>query len=159
MLTRRFFCSATVFVVCTVLSFAMPPAAQAADTIYGTVVAVKSPTLLTLDYGRGRYDIRLVGMEAPRTPQLSKAAQSFVARLTLNRKARLRFYYREPSGVMVGRLQTDDRVVGLKDVGLELVRAGLVLPAKGFDYTYKDLSAAELDAQRARRGLWSTERP
>ena len=158
MAVRRFLCLLTMLFAVATLNPGLLRSAQAGDSIYGTVVAVKSPTLLTLDYGRSSRNIRLVGVEVPRALQISKAAESFVSRLTLNRKARLRFYYRDRNGVMVGRLQTDDREVGLKDVGLELVRAGLLQRHKGFDYTYKELSAAELEARRGRRGLWSPGR-
>ena len=48
---------------------------------------------------------------------------------------------------MWARLLTADSVVGLnRDVGLELVRAGLARRRQDYDYKYGELSAAENEA-------------
>jgi endonuclease YncB( thermonuclease family) len=60
---------------------------------------------------------------------------------------------------MVSRLSTDDPTIGIKDVGLELLRVGLVRRQKDFDYKYSELSRAETEAQQNRRGLWSAAPP
>jgi endonuclease YncB( thermonuclease family) len=154
---RRFGVSAVVVLV-TAMS---PDVSSAGDSIYGKVIAVRSATDLTLDYGAGTYTVRLVGVQlsppgrGPRTT-LQADARAMVARLTLNRHARLRFYGRTRDGVMLGRLQTDDPEFKLKDVGLELVRAGLAARLANFDYPYGELSKVEAEARAARRGLWST---
>jgi endonuclease YncB( thermonuclease family) len=75
----------------------------------------------------------------------------------------MRLGSRSENGEMVARLLTDDPVNGIKDVGLELVRAGLARRQQGedaqFDYKYGDLSAAEREAQKARLGIWATTQP
>ena len=150
-----------VALACAMLSFALlsPSSARAGDSIYGTVISVKSASEVTLDYGSGRYAIRIVGVDASRNAATSKVAQLFVTKLVLGKKARLRFFGRGPNGEMMGRLMTDDSVIGIKDVGLELVRAGMAQRINAFDYTYGELSRAEKEAQGAHRGLWSTARP
>jgi endonuclease YncB( thermonuclease family) len=58
---------------------------------------------------------------------------------------------------MMARLFTDDPEIGIKEVGVELVRAGLARRQKGFDLKYGELAAAEKEAQGARRGLWAAD--
>jgi len=146
------------FAVLSLALLVLAPA-YAGQTIYGTVTSVKSANTMTLDYGAGHYEIRVVGIQAPAEGRTAVAARTFVAGLVLGKKARLWFYARGPNGEMTGRLMTDDRVIGFKDVALELVRAGIVQRQKNFDYRNGELSRAEKEAQGAHRGLWSTPRP
>ncbi len=161
MAVHRFTRSKLVILACAMLGFVMLPlaGAQAGDTIFGTVTAVKNATDMTLDYGGGRYAIHIVGIDVADKLAKPKAARAFVAKLVLGKRVRLKFYDREPNGVMTGRLLTDDRAIAIQDVGLELVRAGLVRRQENFDYMYGELSSAEREAQGAHRGLWSTARP
>lgn len=161
MAIRRFLHIQHLVLACAVLVFALMPlaGARAGDSIYGTIVAVKRSNLFTLDYGAGRYDVQIVGVEVARDVQNTRAAELFAAKLVLNKKARLRFYSRGPNGEMQGRLLVDDRATGFRDVGLELVRSGLVLRRRNFDYTYGEMSKAEREAQGGRRGLWLKTRP
>lgn len=133
----------------------LPSSAYAGDSLYGTVVNVKSAEVVTFDYGAGRYDIRLIGIEAPKEEPLARKATQFVSNLVLGKKARMRFDHRTPNGEMLSRLFTDDPVTGIKDVGVELVRTGLARRQKGYDYKYGELSAAENEARKAGRGLWA----
>jgi endonuclease YncB( thermonuclease family) len=57
---------------------------------------------------------------------------------------------------MLGRLDTDDPAIGIKDVGVELVRAGLARVQPGFG---GDLAKAENEARQAGRGLWAAAQP
>jgi endonuclease YncB( thermonuclease family) len=133
------------------------------DSLWGKVTQVKSANLVVLDYGNGEpdrtYDIRLVGIDAPREGAFARQAREFVSRLVLGKNARMRLVGKAKNGEMVARLTTDDPVVGIKDVGVELVRAGLARKAKGYDYKYDELAAAEIEAQSAKRGLWATAQP
>jgi endonuclease YncB( thermonuclease family) len=133
--------------------------AFAGDSLYGKVRDVKSADLVTLDYGAGSYPIRLVGIEVPREGPIAQEARDFVVKLVLGKNVRIRFEGRNEQGEMVSRLFTDDPVSGIKEVNLELVRAGLARRQKGYDYTYGELSKAEREAQKERRGLWATEQP
>jgi endonuclease YncB( thermonuclease family) len=131
----------------------------AGDSAYGKVTAVKSAEVVTFDYGTGRYQIRIIGIEAPKDGAFARAARQFVADLVLGKNARMRFDHRARNGEMVSRLFTDDPVLGIKEVGVELLKAGLARRQKGYDYKYGELSAAEDEAQKAQRGLWAPAQP
>jgi endonuclease YncB( thermonuclease family) len=137
-----------------VLGAAMVPA-HAGDSLWGKVTAVKEPTLVTLDYGSGSYEIRIVGIDAPKPgeAQASEALQ-FVSNLVLNKNARMRLNHRAANDEMVCRLFTDDP--GIKEVGVELVRAGLAKRQAGYDEKYGELAAAENEAREAGRGIWAS---
>ena len=42
---------------------------------------------------------------------------------------------------------------------MELLRAGMARREEGYDYKYGELSAAEKEAQTAKRGLWAQTAP
>ncbi|HEX8651797.1 MAG TPA: thermonuclease family protein [Pyrinomonadaceae bacterium] len=134
-------------------------AAFAGDSLYGTVTEVKRADVVVLDYGKGRYNVRIIGIDVPRDATRAAQAKEFVARLVLRKNVRLRFEGRNKNGEMVGRLQTDDREIGIKDVGLELVKAGMARRQANYDYKNRALSAAEDEARRTKRGLWSLTQP
>jgi len=136
--------------------WASAAAAFAGDSIYGTVTAVKSAEVVTLDYGEGQYEVRIIGVEAPKTGPGARRAKQFVSALVLGKKVRIRFDHRAQNGEMVSRLFTAEPNEEIKEVGVEMVRAGLARRQKGYDYKYGELSAAENEAQKNRRGLWAT---
>lgn len=136
------------------LGASVPPL-LAGDSLYGTVTAVASANVVTLDYGAGEYDLHLVGIVVPPKGPLASAARELVAGLVLGKNARMRFYHRTAKGEMLVRLLTDDPVLGIRDVAVELVRAGLAQRQEGFDYPYGELAAAEAEARAAERGLWA----
>ncbi len=133
--------------------------AHAGDSLYGRVTEVKSGNVVTLDYGAGQYDLRLIGIELPNDKALSERATGLVKNLVLGKNARMRFEGRGEDGVMNARLFTDDPVLGIREVALELLRAGVVRRQKDFDFKYGELSAAEREAREARRGLWAADQP
>lgn len=141
--------------VLAVLVAAVVPA-FAGDSLWGKVTAVKEPTLVTLDYGSGSYEIRIVGIEAPKPGEGQWAeALNFVSGMVLNKNARMRFDHRAANDEMICRLFTDDKVIGIKEVGVEMVRAGLARRQPGYDEKYGELSAAENEARTAGRGIWA----
>ena len=125
------------------------------DSLWGKVVDVKAPDLVTIDIGTGKLDVRIVGVDAPREGRRMEEAKSFVSELVLGKDVRLRLEYRDKNKVYVGRLQTDEGEGVIRDVGLELVRAGMVRRHPRYDYKYRELSRAEDDAKRAKRGMWA----
>jgi endonuclease YncB( thermonuclease family) len=143
---------------CLILLFGLLPA-LAGDSLYGKVPEVKSAEVVVLDYGAGRYNIRIVGIVAPTTEPLASQAKQFVSNLVLGKNARIRLEGRNKDGEMVSRLFTDDPDIGIKDVGVELLKAGLARRLPDYDYKYGELAAAEKEAQAAGRGLWSAARP
>lgn len=129
--------------------------AYAGDSLYGKIVEVKSADLVVLDYGKGQYTVRIIGIVPPNVEQIAAQSRAFVAGLVLNKRVQLRFEGRNSKGEMVGRLLTAYDDSAIKDVGLELVRAGLARKQQDYDYKYGELSAAEREARSAKRGLWS----
>jgi endonuclease YncB( thermonuclease family) len=145
---------------CVVLLASLLPA-FAGDSIFGKITEVRSGEVAVLDYGQGQYTIHIIGIDAAVTPALTEEARQFVSKLVLDKNVQLRFGGRAPNGEMFGQLLT----VGdpIKDVGLELVKAGLARRKPGdehlYGYKYGELSAAEREAQRAKRGLWAQTPP
>jgi endonuclease YncB( thermonuclease family) len=129
--------------------------AQAGDSLYGKVTEVKSGDVVTFDAGDDQYVLRLVGIEVAKDAALAKEAVQLVSQMVLGKNARMRFEGLGKDGLMQSRLYTDDPELGIKEVSLELVRAGVARRLEGFDFKYGELSAAESEARNARRGLWA----
>src|SRR5207247_4212211 len=55
------------------------------------------------------------------------------------------------AGEMVGKLEIEVPDQGVKDVGLELIKAGLAKRQTNYDYKYRELSAAEAERSEERR--------
>jgi len=149
--------------MCTKITFVgllifwiVPVSVCAGKSIYGKVTEVASANLLTLDYGTGQYSIRVAGIDAPKEGPFATEAKQFVANLVLGKNVRLRFLGRTPNGEMLGRLDTDDPVIGIREVAVELVRAGLARAQIGFD---QELTNAENEAREAKRGIWAPAQP
>lgn len=133
--------------------------AAAGDSVYGKVTAVKRADLVTFDHGAGSYDVRLVGIELPENRAVAEEATRLVTRMLLGKPARLRFEGRGPNGEMVGRIHTDDPVLGIKDVGVEVVRAGLATPQRTYrGFKYDEPAQAMKEARAKKLGLWSNSR-
>jgi endonuclease YncB( thermonuclease family) len=147
---------------CLVLLAGLFPA-FAGDSVYGKVTEVRSADVVILNYGRGQYVIRIIGIDVAKEGPVAGQAKEFVAKLVLGKNARMRLGSRAENGEMVSQLFTDDPVIGIKDVGLELVRNGLARRQQGedyqFGYKYHELTKAEIEAQRAQRGLWAATKP
>lgn len=140
-------------------AFLRARAASGGDSLWGKVVAVKAPDLVTIDIGTGQLDVRIVGIDVPREGRRMEDAKKLVSDLVLGKNARLRLEYRAKDKQYVGRLQTDEGEGVIRDVGLELVRAGMVRRQPRYDYKYRELSRAEDDAKRAKRGMWAATPP
>jgi endonuclease YncB( thermonuclease family) len=141
--------------LCVALVGAAAPA-PAGDSLWGKVTAVTEPTLVTLDYGTGSYEIRIVGVLAPAAGEAFHAeALAFVSGLVLDKNARMRLRRRAANDELVCRLFTDDPEIGIKEVGVEMVRAGLARRQEGYDEKYGELAAAEAEARGAGRGIWA----
>jgi endonuclease YncB( thermonuclease family) len=136
----------------------------AGDSVYGKITEVKSAGIVLLDNGGPKpFVIQIIGIDVPKTGPIASEAKQFVTTLVLNKNARARIESRAQNGDLVARLLADDSVTGTRDVGLELIRAGLARRRKGedaqFGYKYGELAGAEREAQRVRRGLWKTTNP
>ena len=58
--------------------------AHAGDSLYGTVTEIKAPDVVTLDYGAGQYELKIVGIDVPREGPIAVKAREFVSNLLLN---------------------------------------------------------------------------
>jgi endonuclease YncB( thermonuclease family) len=141
------------------LPLAMLAPVFAGDSLYGKVTEVKGADLVTFDYGAGQYELRIVGIDVPEELPAASEAIGFLSRMVLGRNVRMGFNHRTQDGEMLARLYTDDPDIGINDVSVELVRAGLVRRKEGFDFRYGELASAEREARSARRGLWNTVQP
>jgi endonuclease YncB( thermonuclease family) len=145
---------------CVVLAMGMRGApAFAADSIYGRVTAVKSADVVVFNYGKGEYVLRVIGVDPPDDERRSADSRRFVANLVLGKNVRARIERKAPNGEMYARLYTDDPTIGIKDVGLELIRAGLARRQPTYDGKYGEMAAAEDEARNARRGIWVQAKP
>lgn len=149
--------------ICGVLLLGSIPA-LAGDSLYGKVTEVRSASIVVLENGgKGRFVIRLVGIDVPAEGVIATEAKQFVEKLVLGKNARMRLAERLENGEMAARLLTDSPETGIKDVGLELVRSGLARKQKGedyqFDYKYGELTRAENQAREGKRGLWAPVQP
>jgi len=99
--------------------------------------------------------VRLIGIDAPTEGPPAAQATSFVSKMVLGKNARIRFDHKAQNGEMVSRLLADDPKTGVKDVGIELLKAGLARKQQGYDYKYGELAAAEDEARKAKRGIWA----
>lgn len=152
-LSRRNFLSKLGFLAAALSGFVSP--VLAGDSLYGKIVEVKSADVVVLDYGAGQYTVRIVGIDAPKQRALADQAKKFVSDLILGKNVRLRLERRAENGELIAKLSTDDPVIGIKDVGIELLTAGLAQRQPNFDYKYNELSVAENDAKKVKRGLWA----
>ena len=149
-----------VWLGCLVLLASVLPA-FAGDSIFGKITEVRSGEVVVLNYGSGEYIVHIIGIDAAANTATVDQARQFVAKLVLDQNVQFRFGSRSQNGEMLGQLYTTDPP--RRDVGLELVRSGLARRKPGdehlYGYKYGELSAAEREAQRTKRGLWAETPP
>ncbi|HEU5166962.1 MAG TPA: thermonuclease family protein [Chitinophagaceae bacterium] len=127
---------------------------SAGDSVYGKVTTVKSPTQMRFEFDSGFFNIRLAGIDVPRT--IADSATQFVTRMTLRKNGRIRLEGRVENEVLV-RLFMDDSLKGVREVAVEMLRNGFATRKQNVDFKYGELAAAQREAQVARRGLWSKQ--
>lgn len=131
-----------------------------AKAFSGKVTEVRSADVIVVDTGSGQYVVRIVGINPSREGSFASGAKDFVTKLVLGKEVRARFQSRDANGEMISQIFVGEPG---KDVGLELVRAGLAQRQQGpdpqFGYKYDELSKAENEAREANRGLWAPTPP
>jgi len=147
-----------------VLGFATQPAA--AKRLDGVFTVVKDANVVVLDYGEGTYDVRIYGTEAPADGQpFAAEAKAFVREALLGKPGAMRFKYRNAKGEMVARVFYYDTDGHERDLGVDLAAAGLAWLRPGARYRPEEegkpdqLTAAQAEAQAARRGVWRESEP
>lgn len=125
----------------------------AGDLFEGRVTEVKSGAVVTVETDAARYDVKIIGIVLPsQEGRLASRARERVSTLVLGKLIRVRYFRRDRDGTMLGQIYVGQPGV---DVGIELLRAGLVRKQPEFDFPKGELAAAERQARRAKRGLWA----
>ena len=138
-------------------SAARKNSAKAALTeITGLVFRVSDGDTLTLRDARGsEWRIRLHGIDSPEKGQdFGKRAGAELARLVKNRNVRVAVVDTDKYGRIVGRVY-----LGEMDVNLEMVRLGCAWHYAAFAPDDSGLAAAEMEARREKRCIWSLPNP
>lgn len=99
--------------------------------------------------------VRLWGIDAPEMDQpWGNVAKSALIALTHRRQLAI-----DPKGNSWGRLVGIARRGKEVDVGLELIKMGLAWHDPRYAPKAKEYAEAEAEARKARRGLWSDDKP
>jgi endonuclease YncB( thermonuclease family) len=99
-------------------------------------------------------EVRLEGVDCPEFGQaFCKRAKQFTSGLVFGKDVSVKEVTFDNYGRMIGRV-----FIGETDLSLELVRAGLAWHYKRYSKETQ-LSDAEVEARRNRRGLWADETP
>ena len=131
------------------------PGRRRGEQFQGQVVAVHDGDTVTVLRGAEQVKVRLACIDAPERGQaFGSRSRQRLAELVMRRAVTAVVIDRDDYGRAVARLTCDGA-----DVNLAMVRAGLA-----WHYRYHcpgdtALAAAETEARRARRGLWTDARP
>ncbi len=165
-LDLRFAPKAAFLVLAALGALAWTAQPAVAKRLDGVFTAVKDANVVVLDYGEGSYDVRIYGTEAPADGQpFAAEAKAFVREALLGKPGAMRFKYRNSKDQMVSRVFYTDAQGVARDLSVELAAAGLAWLRPGARYRpaeegqIDELTAAQADAQRARRGIWSVSNP
>lgn len=135
-------------------------AAVAARMEVEVVGVTDGDTLVVLNSNKAQHRVRLAGIDAPEKRQaFGTRAQEALASAVFRRSVVLEWHKKDRYGRLVGKVTLADR-----DVGLELLAAGLGWHYKAYEHEQGPAdktryAAAEAQARRARRGLWSQPNP
>jgi micrococcal nuclease len=126
-----------------------------AETIHGKVIHISDgDTLKVLTSSNKQVRIRLAGIDTPEKAQpFGTKAKQALASLTFQKQVIVDVETKDRYGRTVGRVY----VQGV-DVSAELVRQGLAWVYRKYTKDQK-LYALEVEAKKAKRGLWSSLHP
>lgn len=148
----------TLLLVTATATVTPEAAARDGDSAYGRIVDVRRADVVVFAHGPRTYTLRLAGISVSADKKSANAAMALLRALVLNRDVRVRLEAHPPDGELRARVFTADPPTAIRDVSVELVRAGLVRRQGRVDFKYGELAAAEKEARTARRGLWSAAR-
>jgi endonuclease YncB( thermonuclease family) len=144
-----------------ILALALGTAQAAEWVIEGRVVGVMDgDTILVLDDAKIQHKIRFAGIDAPEKGQaFGERSKQNLSALALQKRVEARCHKKDRYGRNVCAV-----FVGLTDVGLEQIRAGMAWHYKDYQYeqttrdrlVYRDEEDA---AKAAKRGLWKDAKP
>lgn len=122
-----------------------------------TVTGVADGDTLTVtetlpDGGKASFKVRLNAIDAPEKGQpYGQAAKKYMAGMVMNRVVKIDCRKIDRYGRLVAAVTVDGR-----DVGLEMLKAGLAWHYKHFDQTPV---YAQAEAKESKRGLWQEPNP
>ncbi len=122
----------------------------------GLVIRVSDGDTVRLRDARGGdWRIRLHGIDSPeREQEMGRQAGAELAKLLKNKNVRVTVVETDKFGRIVGRLY-----VGTMDVNREIVRLGYAWHYAAFAPNDHELAAAEAEARKEKRGIWSMPNP
>ena len=145
----------TIAALATLIAVGLP--AHAGDSTFGTITAVKSANVVTFKHDAGTYDVLVAGVQAPAVRADAENSRRFIAQMAVGQRAQFRFDGRNPQGLMVGKLHLDDSSGRVRDLGVEMIRAGIVVPMREYQgYKYGEMQAAMAEARGKKLGVWKT---
>ena len=132
-----------------------PFAAEPATTVIVVkVVGVTDGDTLTLLVDKTQIKVRLEGIDAPESGQdFGTAARKGLSELTFGKEVRVASTGKDKYGRTLGHVYA-----GKSHVNIELLKRGLAWHYKEYN-SDATLAAAETEARKARRGLWSIAAP
>ena len=132
-----------------------------AGTITGSVVRITDgDTLVVLDTNKIQHKIRLVGIDAPEKKQAyGKKSKDNLSALVAGRYVVVEYEKRDRYKRILGKIMLSG-----KDMNLEQVASGMAWHYKKYQgeqsrTDQQRYSEAEIDARRAKRGLWYDPEP
>jgi micrococcal nuclease len=136
------------------LALLLAPADAPDVTLTGKVVGVTDGDTLTLLVEKTQYKIRLSGIDAPesRQPFGSRAKQSLSGKV-FGKTVRVLSEGQDKYGRTLGTVEVDGR-----NVNVEMVKEGFAWHYKQYSKS-KTLAAAEVEARKAKAGLWADPNP
>ena len=130
----------------------------AAETLKGRVVKVADgDTITVLDAANVQHRIRLDKIDAPEKSQpFGDAARKHLATFVAGKDVEIEWAKKDKYGRILGTVWA--MIPARTDVNLRMVKDGFAWHYKQFDNT-QTYAAAEIDARRAKRGLWRDPAP
>ena len=124
--------------------------------IKGLVVGVSDGDTITVldDMDKGRFRIRLYGIDAPEKNQdFGQKAKQYLSSRLFRKSVVIRYKEIDRYGRIVGKVY-----LGHIEINLEILQNGYAWHYKNYDNS-EEYSLAELNAKRKGIGLWSMKNP
>jgi endonuclease YncB( thermonuclease family) len=130
-------------------------------TITGKVVAIADgDTVTVLDASKGQHRIRLQGIDTPeRAQDFGARSKESLSGMVFGKEVRVEYEKLDQYGCVLGKV-----MAGGRDVNLEQVKAGMAWHYKYYEREQRAVDRklyadAELEARKAKRGLWEMPEP
>lgn len=124
--------------------------------IRGLVVGVSDGDTITIldDMDKGRFRIRLYGIDAPEKKQdFGQKAKQYLSSRLFRKSVVIRYKEIDRYGRIVGKVY-----LGHIEINLEILQNGYAWHYKNYDNS-EEYSQAEINARKKRIGLWSLKNP